>query len=73
MTNVLGKEIFPGVGKLEIEDIKGQPYFSVASWIALCQKNAAEDLTNLQAIFDVCHEMGGAGLAHQMATKLVIE
>ena len=66
--------LFPGVGHLNVESCLGKPYFSLASWIVLCQKIAAKDMTNLQAIFDICTQLsGGVDLAHLMEVRLRIE
>ena len=57
--NVLDRDLFPGVGKFDVERALGEnhPYFSLASWVQLCQKIAQQDLNNLGSIFAICEQM----------------
>ena len=63
MNNVLDRDLYPGVGRFDVDAAiaNNQPYFSMVSWVTLCRKIAAEDTTNLKAIFDLCTAMGGTG------------
>ena len=38
--NVLDRDLFPGVGKFDVEKALGEnrPYFSLVSWVLRCQK-----------------------------------
>ena len=60
MTNVLDKDLYPGVGYFDVDAAMAmqRPYFSGLSWVTLCRKIAAEDMGNLESIFDLCTKMG---------------
>ena len=63
MTNVLDKDLYPGVGYFDVEDAAAMqsPYFSALSWVTLCKKIAAHDMVNLASIFDMCGKVGVSG------------
>ena len=60
MTNVLDKDLYPGVGIFNVDRAmeEQRPDFSNISWATLCRKIAAEDMGNLGSIFDLCTAMG---------------
>ena len=61
--NVLDRQLFPGVGHFNVDAAMRiqAPYFSNVSWVVLCRKIAAEDMTNLASIFDLTTKMGATG------------
>ena len=53
VTHLLDPTTFPGCERFPIDDWirQGKPYFSLASWIALCEKICDNDMDNLSPFF----------------------
>ena len=47
--NVLDRDLFHGVGRFDVDKAlkESHPYFSMVSWIVMCQKIAKGDMVNL--------------------------